>query len=89
MQHKEPEQTLQPFVPSKRAAARAAHDWPVRGWNFLGDNTRFYAVGVLAWIHHLEWFFAFVLVPMNVAMAALWWWQRRADRRFLESAVVG
>ena len=22
--------------------------WPVRGWNLLGDNTRFYAIGVLA-----------------------------------------
>ena len=72
-----------------RARYRACFYWPVRGWNVLGDNTRIYAVGVLAWIHHLEWFFTFVLVPMNVAMAALWWWQRRADRRFLESAVVG
>ena len=72
-----------------RASYRTCFYWPVRGWNFLGDNTRFYAVGVLAWIHHLEWFFAFVLVPMNLAMAALWLWQRRADRRFLGSAVVG
>ena len=72
-----------------RARYRACFYWPVRGWNFLGDNTRFYAVGVLAWIHHLEWFFAFVLIPMNVALAALWIWQRRADRRFLRSAVVG
>ena len=55
----------------------------------LGDNTRIYAVGVFAWIHHLEWFFAFVLIPMNAAMVVLWWWQRRADRRFLHSAVVG
>jgi phosphatidylglycerophosphate synthase len=72
-----------------RARYRQCFYWPVRGWNFLGDNTRIYAVGVLAWIHHLEWFFAFVIVPMNAAMAALWWWQRRADRRFLYSAVVG
>jgi phosphatidylglycerophosphate synthase len=72
-----------------RARYRACFYWPVRGWNFLGDNTRFYALGVLASIHHLEWFFGFVLVPMNVALVALWLWQRRADRRFLRAAVVG
>ena len=55
----------------------------VRGWNFLGDNTRFYAIGVLAWLGHIEWFFAFVLLPMNAAFIALWIWQRRDDRRFL------
>ena len=72
-----------------RARYRSCFYWPVRGWNFLGDNTRFYAIGVLAWIHHLEWFFGFVLVPMNLAMMVLWLLQRRADRRFLGSAVVG
>lgn len=72
-----------------RARYRQCFYWSVRGWNVLGDNTRIYAVGVFAWIHHLEWFFAFVLVPMNAAMVVLWWWQRRADRRFLHSAVVG
>lgn len=56
---------------------------PVRGWNLLGDNTRFYAIGVAAWWHRLDWFFAFILLPMNVALVALWLWQRRADRRFL------
>ena len=59
--------------------------WPVRGWNLLGDNTRFYAIGVLAWLHRLDLFFAFILVPMNLALLALWIWQRRADRRFLQS----
>jgi phosphatidylglycerophosphate synthase len=56
---------------------------PVRGWNLLGDNTRFYAIGLLAWLHRLDWFFLFVLVPMNAAFLALWAWQARADRRFL------
>lgn len=55
----------------------------VRGWNLLGDNTRFYAIGFLAWIHHLEWFFVFILGPMNLALVMLWVWQERADRRFL------
>jgi phosphatidylglycerophosphate synthase len=72
-----------------RARYRSCFYWTVRGWNFLGDNTRIYAIGALAWWHHVDWFFAFVLVPMNVALAALWLWQRRADRRFLGSAVVG
>jgi hypothetical protein len=66
-----------------RARYRRAFYWPVRGWNVLGDNTRFYAIGLLAWTHHLEWFFIFVLVPMNIGLAALWLWQRRVDRRFL------
>ena len=55
----------------------------VRGWNLLGDNTRFYAVGVLAWVHRIDVFPLVVLVPMNAAFIALSLWQRRADRRFL------
>jgi len=58
--------------------------WPVRGWNLLGDNTRFYAIGVLAWLQRIDLFFAFILVPMNLALLTLWIWQRRADRRFLQ-----
>lgn len=65
-----------------RARYRACFYWPVRGWNLLGDNTRFYAIGVLAWFHRLPWFFAFILGPMNVALGLLCWWQARADRRF-------
>jgi phosphatidylglycerophosphate synthase len=57
----------------------------VRGWNFLGDNTRFYAIGLLACFHRLDLFFAFILLPMNLAFIALWLWQRRADQRFLAS----
>ena len=56
---------------------------PVRGWNFLGDNTRFYAIGLLAWFHLIDLYFAFILLPMNLAFIALWLWQRRADQRFL------
>jgi phosphatidylglycerophosphate synthase len=56
---------------------------PMRGWNLLGDNTRFYAIGVLVWLGRIDLFFAFVLLPMNLALIALWLWQRRADRRFL------
>ena len=57
----------------------------VRGWNFLGDNTRFFAVGVLALCHRIDLFFVFVLGLMNAAFVALWLWQRSADRRFLAS----
>jgi phosphatidylglycerophosphate synthase len=66
-----------------RIRYRATFYWPVRGWNVLGDNTRFYAVGVLAWLQRLDAFFLFVLIPMNVALLALWLWQARADRQFL------
>ena len=55
----------------------------MRGWNLLGDNTRFYAIGVLVCLHRTELFFAFVLLPMNLAFIALWLWQRSADRKFL------
>ena len=71
-----------------RLAYRACFYWPVRGWNAMGDNTRFYAIGVLAWTHRLDWFFGFVLLPMNALFAVLWAWQRRADRRFLEGLVI-
>jgi hypothetical protein len=57
----------------------------VRGWNFLGDNTRFFAIGVLVCLHRIDLFFAFVLGPMNLAFVVLWFWQRSADRRFLAS----
>jgi phosphatidylglycerophosphate synthase len=57
----------------------------VRGWNFLGDNTRFFAIGVLVCLHRIDLFFAFVLVLMNLAFVVLWLWQLRADRRFLAS----
>jgi hypothetical protein len=58
----------------------------VRGWNLLGDNTRFYAIGVLAWLHRIDLFFIFILIPMNVALVGLWLWQQRADRNFLAKA---
>jgi CDP-alcohol phosphatidyltransferase len=66
-----------------RARYRECFYGPVRGWNLLGDNTRFYAIGVLIWLHRLDLFFAFVLLAMNFALIALWFWQRNADRRFL------
>jgi hypothetical protein len=67
-----------------RVAYRRSFYALVRGWNILGDNTRFYAIGVLAALDRVDWFFMFVLVPMNAAFALLWLWQARADRRFLE-----
>src|SRR2546423_11047935 len=61
----------------------------VRGWNFLGDNTRFFAIGVLALLHRMDLFFWLVLVPMNIAVAGLWLLPRSADRRFLASLASG
>jgi hypothetical protein len=57
----------------------------VRGWNLLGDNTRFYAIGVLALLHRMDLFFPFVLTVMNLALIILWLWQRRADHKFLSA----
>ena len=59
--------------------------WRVRGWNLLGDNTRFYAIGVLACFHRIDLYFAFILLPMNLALIVLWLWQRRAGQRFFAS----
>ena len=55
----------------------------VRGWNILGSNTGLYALGVLIWLHRVDLFLVFMLVPMNLALLALWFWQRSADRKFL------
>jgi hypothetical protein len=73
---------------SDRAAYRHSYYWPVRGWNLMGDNTRFYLVGLLVWMDRLPWFFAIVLVPMTLAWILLWIWQASVDRRFLR-AVIG
>ena len=56
-----------------------------RALNFLGDNTRFYAVGVLALLHQIDLFFFFVLIPMNLALIILWLRQRRTDHQFLSA----
>ena len=66
-----------------RQRYRALFYRPVRGWNLLGDNVRRYAIGVLALLQQLDWFFGFILVPMNAVLVGMWLWQRRADRRFL------
>jgi hypothetical protein len=68
-----------------RARYRECFYGPVRGWNLLGDNTRFYTIGVLVCLHRIDLFFAFILVPMNLALITVWFWQRSADRRFLAS----
>jgi CDP-alcohol phosphatidyltransferase len=66
-----------------RVRYRECFHRPVRGWNLLGSNTGLYAIGVLIWLHRVDLFFAFILLPMNLALIALWLWQWRADRKFL------
>jgi hypothetical protein len=68
-----------------RARYRAWFYRPVRGWNLLGDNMRRYAFAVLALLHHLEWMFPFILLPLNAVLVSMWIWQRRADRGFLDA----
>jgi len=68
-----------------RASYRDCFCRPMRGWNLLGDNIRFCAIGVLACLHRIDLFFAFILVPMNLALITLWFWQRSADHKFLAS----
>lgn len=69
--------------PDDRERYRAAFYRRVRGWNLLGDNGRRGGAGVLVLIGHVEWFFGFILLPLNAALVVLWLWQQRADRRFL------
>jgi hypothetical protein len=59
---------------------------PVRWWNLFGDNVRRYALIVLAIVGHLEWYFAFILVPLNLLLAGVWRYQQEADRQFLRGA---
>lgn len=68
-----------------RALYRRCFYWSVRRWNALGDNTRIYAIGVLAFAGHLEWYFVFIAVVMNAVAVLFWAWQRADDRRFLDS----
>jgi len=70
-------------TPADRTRYRQSFYWPVRGWNALGDNVRRYAIGILVFTRHLDWFVPFVLGPMNILVIALSLWQWRADRRFL------
>ena len=52
-------------------------------------GARYAAIGVLACFNRIDLFFAFILVPMNLALIALWFWQRQADRKFLAGAGMG
>ncbi len=56
---------------------------PVRLWNLFGDNVRRLGFIVLAWVGHLEWYFAFILLPLTLLLMAVWLYQQRADRAFL------
>ena len=66
-----------------RARYRECFYRPVHGWNILGSNTGLYALGVLIWLDRVDLFLIFILLPMNLALIALWFWQRTADRKFL------
>lgn len=69
-----------------RARYRACFYRPVRGWNLLGDNVRRLSIAVAALAGRPEWFIVTELVPLNVLLLCLWWFQRRADARFLAAA---
>lgn len=69
--------------PTDRERYRAQFYRPVRWWNFFGDNIRRYAMIALAFVHHLDWYFLFILIPLNLLLVVVWQYQQRADRRFL------
>lgn len=71
--------------PGDASLYRRCFYWSVRRWNVLGDNTRIYAVGILAFLHHLEWVFPFIVVVMSGVAFVLALWQQSDDRRFLSA----
>jgi phosphatidylglycerophosphate synthase len=72
------------FTQEERARYRRTFRPLVRGWNLLGDNSRFYAAGLAVLLQVPILFFAIILLPMNLIFLAMIFWQRRADRVFLE-----
>lgn len=66
-----------------RDAYRRAFRSLMPAWNLLGDNVRRYGFIVLAVMHRLDWYFAFILVPLNVTLMVVWLLQWRADTRYL------
>lgn len=65
-----------------------AHFYPLMPiWNLFGDNVRRYGFVILAWIHQLDWYFGFILVPLNALLLVVWLRQRRADAQFLASGL--
>jgi len=57
----------------------------IRGWNLLGDNTRFILIGASLLLRRPEWYFAAVLGPLNLVLLAMSAVQRRADKKFTEA----
>ncbi len=58
----------------------------VYGWNLMGDNMRRLTILIAVWFARPEWFVFAEIVPLNLLMVVLWFRQREADRRFLETA---
>jgi phosphatidylglycerophosphate synthase len=75
--------------PLERQRYRHCFYRPVRWWNLFGDNVRRYALIALAALGHLDWYFAFILVPLNLLLVAVWLYQQNADRRFLRGIDPG
>ena len=71
-----------------RALYRKCFYGPVRGWNLLGDNMRRFAIGGLVCLDRLDLFFAFVLVPMNAVLIAMWFWQRKRGPQIPRQLVI-
>jgi phosphatidylglycerophosphate synthase len=69
-----------------QARYRACFYRPVRVWNVLGDNVRRYTIAACVLWGHPVWFMVVTLGPLNLWLAGAWWYQRAADRRFLEAS---
>jgi phosphatidylglycerophosphate synthase len=61
----------------------------IRGWNLLGDNTRFILILTAIILHKPHWYFLFVLGPLNIVMFFLTIRQKRLDKEFLNGLEGG
>ncbi|MDD4004357.1 MAG: CDP-alcohol phosphatidyltransferase family protein [Elusimicrobiaceae bacterium] len=62
-----------------RGQYRAANRKTVRGWNILGDNTRFIALAAALWLGRPEHYFLFIICALSVVMSVMIHLQREAD----------
>lgn len=57
----------------------------VHGWNVLGDNTRFLAIGAALWLARPEHYFLFIICALSVHMSVMIQLQRAADTELTET----
>ncbi len=60
-------------------AYKKANRRVIRGWNILGDNTRLAAILAAVIFSRPQWYFLFIIGPLNVILVFMIFWQSRVD----------